>query len=247
MAKVSTSPWRLALTTGALLAATLIVYWIVYASSAVTDQTTKATTHGNPTALLVTSLLVVFLAGAGAVVLAKMLWDEIDLSMLISEANGDASMSRFQFLIFTFVIGGSYFLMVVWSLTATERGGSDLITDGVLNLPNIPPGVLGLIGISGGSYLVSKGIQKTAEASAASSVTGIAITTGGAGYSAATTVSFSGGGGTGATGTVTVTNGAVTDVKITAGGSGYTAAPTVIFADPGTPPGNGAAATAKIG
>jgi hypothetical protein len=247
MAKVSTSPWRLALTTGVLVAATLVVYWIVYASSAVTDQTTKATTHGNPTTLLVTSLLVVFLAGAGAVVLAKMLWDEIDLSRLISEANGDASMSRFQFLIFTFVIGGSYFLMVVWSLTATEGGGTVLTTDGVLNLPNIPAGVLGLIGISGGSYLVSKGIQKTAEAGAASSVTGIAITAGGTGYSAATTVSFAGGGGTGATGTVTVTSGAVAAVTITAGGSGYIAAPTVTFADPGIPPGSGASATATIG
>jgi hypothetical protein len=232
MAKVSTSPWRLALTTAVLLAATLIVYWIVYASSAVTDQAT----HGNPTTLLVTALLVVFLAGAGAVVLAKMLWDEIDLSMLISEANGDASMSRFQLLIFTFVIAGSYFLMAVWSLTATGGGG----------LPNIPPGVLGLIGISGGSYLVSKGIQKTAEAGAGSSVTGITVTAGGSGYSPATKVAFSGGG-TGTTGTVTVSNGAVTGVTITAGGSGYVVAPTVSFTDPGTPPGNGAAATATIG
>jgi hypothetical protein len=233
MAKVSASPWRLALTTAVLLAATLIVYWIVYASSAVTDNVT----HGNPTTLLITALLVVFLAGAGAVVLAKMLWDEIDLSKLISEANGDASMSRFQFLIFTFVIAGSYFLMVVWSLTATGGG---------VNLPNIPPGVLGLIGISGGSYLVSKGIQKTAEAGAGSSVTAVTIAAGGTGYSPATKVAFSGGG-TGTTGTLTVSNGAVTGVTITAGGSGYLVAPTVTFTDPGTPPGSGAAATATIG
>jgi hypothetical protein len=241
MAKVAASPWRLALTTGVLLVATLIVYWIIKDSSATTDATTKPV-------LLVTALLVVFLAAAGAVVLAKMLWDEIDLSKLVAEANGDASMSRFQFLIFTFVIGGSYFLMVVWSLTAMKSAGdSVLITaDGVLNLPSIPPGVLGLIGISGGSYLVSKGIQKSAEAGAGSSVTGVTVTAGGTGYSAATKVAFSGGG-TGTTGTVIVSNGAVTGVTITAGGSGYVVAPTVTFTDPGTPSGTGAAATATIG
>ncbi|HXA25696.1 MAG TPA: hypothetical protein VNW90_25740 [Acetobacteraceae bacterium] len=249
MAKISESPWRLALTTGVLLVATLMVYWIVYASSAVTDQATKTATHGDPRILLITALLVVFLAAAGAVVLAKMLWDEIDLSKLVAEANGDASMSRFQFLIFTFVIAGSYFLMVVWSLTATKSGGgSVLITndDGTLNMPNIPPGVLGLIGISGGSYLVSKGIQKTAEAGAGSSVTGVTVTAGGTGYSPATKVAFSGGG-MGTTGTVTVSNGAVTGVTITAGGSGYVVAPTVAFTDPGTSPGSGATATATIG
>ena len=248
MAKTSTSSWHLVLTAAGLLAVTLIVYWIVYKLSGVTDVTTKATTFGNPTTLLITAFLVVFLAAAGAVVLAKMLWDEIDLSKLISEANGDASTSRFQFLIFTFVIAGSYFLLVVWSLTATNNGASVLIgSDGTLNLPTIPSGVLGLIGISGGSYLVSKGIQKTAEANAASSVTGITIAAGGTGYSQGTTVSFSGGGGSGATGTVTVVNGAVTGVTLTAGGSGYTAAPIVAFTDPGAPPGSGAAATATIG
>ena len=245
MAKACASLCRLALTTAVLLAATLIVYGILYASSAVTDQTTHVTTHGNPTTLLVTAVLVMFLAAAGAVVLAKMLWDEIDLSLLVSESNGDASLSRFQFLIFTFVIAGSYFLLVVWSLT--DAHGAAAGTSTAITLPEIPTGVLGLIGISGGSYLVSKGIQKTAESNAASSVTGITITAGGAGYSAATTVAFSGGGGTGATGAVTVAGGAITGVALTAGGSGYTAAPTVTFKDPGNPPGTGAAAAASIG
>jgi hypothetical protein len=231
MPKVAASPWRLALTTGVLLVATVIVYWIIKDPSATPDATTKPT-------LLVTALLVVFLGAAGAVVLAKMLWDEIDLSKLVAEANGDASMSRFQFLIFTFVIAGSYFLMVVWGLTATNSGAP--------GLPDVPSGVLGLIGISGGSYLVSKGIQKSAEAGAGSSVTGVTVTAGGAGYSAATKVAFSGGG-TGTTGTVTVANGAVTGVTITAGGSGFVVAPTVSFIDPGTPSGSGAAASATIG
>src|SRR5262249_23241338 len=66
------------------------------------------------------------------------------------------------------------------------------------------------------------------------------ITAGGAGssvpvasrgpvYKTAPTVTFSGGGGTGATGTAVLTNGVVTGVAITNGGSGYTSAPTVTF------------------
>lgn len=66
------------------------------------------------------------------------------------------------------------------------------------------------------------------------------------------TVAFTGGGGTGATGTVQVANGLVTGVTVTAGGSGYTSAPTVTITDSNfTNPdgatlkiGNGATATA---
>src|SRR5215472_1557904 len=67
----------------------------------------------------------------------------IDLSKLLSEPNGDASMSRFQFLVFTFVIALSFFLIV-----ASKSA-----------FPEIPNGVLALLGISGSSYLVAKGIQ----------------------------------------------------------------------------------------
>lgn len=71
---------------------------------------------------------------------------KIDLSDLISEKTGSnsASMSRFQFLIFTFVIAASLFLIVASSKT----------------FPQVPQGVLVLLGISGSSYVVSKGIQQ---------------------------------------------------------------------------------------
>lgn len=73
----------------------------------------------------------------------------INLSRLISEANGDASMSRFQFLIFTFVIALSLFVVV-------EAGGKD----GKPAFPDtIPGGILTLLGISGSSYAVGKAIQ----------------------------------------------------------------------------------------
>ena len=80
---------------------------------------------------------------------------KIDLSALISEKDGplnEASMSRFQFLIFTFVIAASLFLIVASSKT----------------FPPVPQGVLVLLGISGSSYLVSKGIQKAGDNGASS-------------------------------------------------------------------------------
>jgi hypothetical protein len=71
----------------------------------------------------------------------------IDLSHLISEPTGDASMSRFQLLVFTFVIALSFLLIVT---SGAERPAFP---------PEIPTGVLTLLGISASSYLVSKGIQ----------------------------------------------------------------------------------------
>src|SRR5713226_4212411 len=71
---------------------------------------------------------------------------KIDLKHLLSEPTGDASMSRFQLLIFTFVIALSLFLVIVGD-------GTDPHFPLV-----IPGGILALLGISGSSYLVSKGI-----------------------------------------------------------------------------------------
>ena len=74
----------------------------------------------------------------------------------------------------------------------------------------------------------------------AGGVGGVSITAGGASYTSAT-VSFSGGGGTGAAGTVIINSG-VTFVSVTAGGSGYTYA-AISFSGGG---GSGAAANAVI-
>jgi hypothetical protein len=94
--------------------------------------------------------IVVFFVGAlAAVILWKIFTNKIDLSKLVSEENGDASMSRFQFMIFTFVIA----LMWIYLFFCNDCKG----------FPPIDSGVLGLLGISGGSYVVSKGIQKSFE------------------------------------------------------------------------------------
>ena len=87
-------------------------------------------------------LLLIFLLGLAVVV--NIYTGKIDLSQLISEPSGDASMSRFQFLIFTFVIAASLFLIVLYNRSFPAT---------------IPQGVLVLLGISSSSYLVSKGIQ----------------------------------------------------------------------------------------
>jgi hypothetical protein len=78
----------------------------------------------------------------------------INLERLLSEHDGSASFSRFQFLIFTFVVASGY---VVQVFVLVQKGSA---------LPDIPNGVLALIGISGGSYLVAKGIEKTGQTGA---------------------------------------------------------------------------------
>ncbi len=105
--------------------------------------------------LIAAWIMVIFVGALAAILLWKIYTGKIDLTKLISEANGDASMSRFQFLIFTFVIALMWIYLFFY------------VGDGTF--PNIPPGVLGLMGISGGSYVVSKGIQKSFEGQVAAS------------------------------------------------------------------------------
>jgi hypothetical protein len=98
-------------------------------------------------------VLCAFIAALGVAVLRLIFLGKIDLSRLISEPTGDASMSRFQLLIFTFVIALSLFLVVVGNgIPGTECAGCP-------HFPEIPGTILSLLGISASSYLVSKGIQ----------------------------------------------------------------------------------------
>jgi hypothetical protein len=76
------------------------------------------------------------------------------------------------------------------------------------------------------------------------SVASVTVTAGGSGYTSAPTVVFTGGGGTGAAATATITGDAVTSVTVTDGGYGYTSPPTVSFSGGG---GTGAAADAVLG
>jgi len=114
------------------------------------------------TLVLVAGYLICGLVGIlGILVLWKIADGSIDLARLISEPNGDASMARFQFMVFTFVIALSLFLVVASVKPAA--------------FPNIPGTVLSLLGISGSSYLVSKGIQFSDPAGVADRSTDIVI------------------------------------------------------------------------
>jgi hypothetical protein len=101
-------------------------------------------------ALLAGLVVVIFAGWLAATLLFRMSSDKrkdrIDLSRIISEPTGEASLSRLQLLIFTFVIALSLFLIVVGH---TPPAWPD----------KFPPEILTLLGISGSSYLVSKAIQ----------------------------------------------------------------------------------------
>ena len=103
-------------------------------------------THAKVTsAIEYTGLIIIFLFGF--IVLVAMATGKIDVTGLLHEkddGDGKASMSRFQLLIFTFVIAISLFLIVV-------NSGD--------KFPDVPTNVLLLLGISATTYGVSKGIQ----------------------------------------------------------------------------------------
>ena len=186
-------------------------------------------------------LVAVIIAAFASVILAKIITNDIDLKYLISEDNGNASLSRFQFLLFTFVIASSYFLFVTGTVAKIDFAA--LLKDGKpIPLPDIPPSVLGLIGISGASYVVAKGIQKSADAG--SSVVQVTVTHRGGNYTAPPDVTFIGGGGTGARARVVMAGAEVDRIDIVQHGSGYSAAPTVQITGGG---GTGATAIAEIG
>src|ERR1700681_2351912 len=100
------------------------------------------------TLVMICGYLICGIVGLIGVAILWLIFDgTIDLSRLISEPTGDASMGRFQFLIFTFVISLSLFLVIV----AGCKNG-----DGKPALPDVPGGILTLLGISGSSYAVGK-------------------------------------------------------------------------------------------
>ena len=94
-------------------------------------------------AYLCAAALMLIIMGTAFVILYLIVRGDINIKNLLEEPGSTkASLSRFQFLLFTFVIAGLFLLLSVES-------GAFVI---------IPDSVLGLLGISAGSYAVSKGI-----------------------------------------------------------------------------------------
>ena len=96
-------------------------------------------------------ILTVFVGLLALMILIKIWKGDIDLNYLISDENGWASLSRFQFLVFTFVVAMSLFYLVVVGTPPAY--------------PIVPPEILALLGISGGSYVLSKGMQNSRDIS----------------------------------------------------------------------------------
>ena len=90
-------------------------------------------------------LACLFLGALAVILIIKIVTNKIDLEWLISEDNGHASMSRFQLLVFTFVIA-------IGIVKLTEADGK---------FPYIDTNILTLLGISASTYAVGKGIQKS--------------------------------------------------------------------------------------
>lgn len=91
-------------------------------------------------------LIILFLFGF--LVLAAIASDKINISQLLEEkGTGGASMGRFQLLIFTLVIGLSFFLVVLCKC----------------DMPQVPTNVLALLGVSATTYGVGKGIEASAK------------------------------------------------------------------------------------
>ena len=100
-------------------------------------------------ALIMGWIVTVLIAAFALAIIYKMIKGEINLMYLIAGADGDASLSRFQFLVFTFVIALGLFLIILSANPPTFPTA-------------IPGGILALLGISGGSYVTAKAVDANA-------------------------------------------------------------------------------------
>lgn len=100
-------------------------------------------------ALVIGITITVLVAAFALVIIWKIILGHkaggIDLKFLLAGDDGNASLSRFQFLVFTFVIALSLFLII--------------LSKSPIGFPDVPGSILALLGISGGSYVVAKGVD----------------------------------------------------------------------------------------
>lgn len=99
-------------------------------------------------ACLIGWVLIIIIGVIGGAIIYLVVTGKIDLKgILIDPTTGKASLSRLQFLIFTFVIAFCLFLVVVGDGKAAPQ------------FHEIPPGIFALLGISGATFAVSKGVD----------------------------------------------------------------------------------------
>ena len=102
-------------------------------------------------ALICGWIVAVFLGLLGLVIIVLIVTGRIDLKDLLHDESGKASLARFQFLIFTFVIAVG--LLVVTLSKEPPQFPAE-----------IPAGILLLLGLSGASFLGAKAIDAFARA-----------------------------------------------------------------------------------
>jgi hypothetical protein len=113
------------------------------------------------------------------------------------------------------------------------RGQTQQVEVVVNQIGSVPAHGLNTIQFKFVILVVSSGTPATATAAFASGkVTGFNITNSGTGYTAAPTVTITGGGGTGARATAVLSNGMIASLHLVAAGSKYTSAPTVTIGAP---------------
>jgi hypothetical protein len=105
------------------------------------------------------------LAVLAVIVLFKIVTGRIDISGILS-ASQDASLSRFQFMIFTFTIAFCYLMIMLYQRVHACDVGAIKAACNVsgIKLPD-GNGAAVLLGISGGSYALGKGIQVSGDTS----------------------------------------------------------------------------------
>ena len=90
--------------------------------------------------VVLTYTAAIFLTAFEAIVLWQIATNKISLRLLIADSHGDASLSRLQFLIFTFVFASGILYLTLKNAA----------------FPAIDEGVLMLLGISGATYALGK-------------------------------------------------------------------------------------------
>jgi|SoiMethySBSTD1v2_1073268.scaffolds.fasta_scaffold64830_3 hypothetical protein len=100
-------------------------------------------------ALVMGWIVTVLIAAFAVAIIYKMVKGDINLMYLVAGADGDASLARFQFLVFTFVIALGLFLIILSSSPPTFP-------------KEISGGILALLGISSGSYVTAKAVDANA-------------------------------------------------------------------------------------
>jgi hypothetical protein len=134
------------------------------------------------------------------------------------------------------LVGGTGYVLANTQINISGGGGS-----GAIITPIIGSGIItSLIVTNEGT-----GYSSIPTLTITSGITGTSNIVGGSGYTNGTyPLGISGGGGSGASGTFTISSGGLSSITIVNAGTGYTSAPTLSF--PGAGAGTGASATATL-